>query len=208
MRKLLLSAVWVIAISVCPSLAAAHSNGSSSLTPEQVQVYADFIDSFTQTGFRVLLNRTFPLSLTVVAKDAECLQGIHLETVGKSGEGGHLLGPEVLRNHSIRIIGEQDESPVLKRQEKGAATVSTNSGGNGSGTLTDPGILALSGILFDTSHHFAVIKYVFLCGTHCNSGGILVLEKFENRWSVKGRPCDGSVFINATNPLSMGRPTP
>lgn len=202
MRKLLLSAVWVIAISVFPSLAAAHSNGSSSLTPEQVQVYADFIDSFSQTGFRVLLNRTFPLSLSVVAKDAACLQGVHLETAGKSGEGGHLLGPEVLRNHSIRIIGEQDESAILKQQEKGAAAVSTNSGGNGSGTPKNPGILALSGILFDTSHHFAVIKYAFLCGIHCNSGGILVLEKVENRWSVKRRPCDGSVFINATNPRS------
>jgi hypothetical protein len=202
MRKLLLYAVWVVPISVFASLAAAHSNGSSPLTPEQAQVYADFIDSFSQTGFKVLLNRTFPLSLSVVAKDAACLQGVHLEMVGKSGEGGHLLGPEVLRNHSIRTIGEQDEPALLKQQEKGADAASTNSDGNGSGTPKDPGILALSGILFDTSHHFAVIKYVFLCGTHCNSGGILVLEKVENRWSVKRRPCDGSVFINAANPRS------
>lgn len=202
MRKLVLSAVWVIAISVFPSLAAAHSNGSSSLTPEQVQVYADFIDSFSQTGFRVLLNRTFSLSLSVVAKDAACLQGVHLETVGKSGEGGHLLGPEVLRNHSIRIIREQDESAALKQQDTSSATRGTDSGRNGSGTPRDPGILALSEIIFDPTHQFAVIKYVFLCGPHCNSGAILVLEKVGDRWSAKRRPCNGSVFVNVANPRS------
>jgi len=198
MSKQLLSAVLIFSISAFPSLAAAQSNGSSSLTPEQVQVYADFIDAFSKTAFRVLLSRTFPLRLSGVAKDAACLQGIHLEPEGRSSDRGHLLSREILRNHSIRMIDEQEESAALKQRRKGADTVSAN----GSGTPKDPGILTLSEILFDTSHHFAVIKYALLCGPRCNSGAILVLEKVENRWSLGRRPCESSVFMNATNPRS------
>ena len=201
MRKLLMSAVEIMAISVFLRPAAAQPN-TSSLSSEQVQVYADFIDSFSRTNFKLLSSKTFPLNLSVVAKDAVCLQGVHLEAAGKSAEAAHSLGPEVLRNRSIRIIGEQDESTALKQQDKTGASGRTDSHGDGSGTPRDPGILALSEIIFDTTHHFAVIKYVFLCGPHCNSGAILVLEKVGNRWSARRRPCNGSVFVNGANPRS------
>lgn len=172
------------------------------LGSEQVQVYADFIDYFGRTGFKLLSNKTFPLNLSIVAKDAVCLQGIHLEAKGKSGEIVHSLGPEVLRDHPIRIIGEQDELAALKQRDKSGATGRTDSGGDSSDIPSDPGILALSEIIFDTTHQFAVLKYTFLCGVHCNSGGILVLQKVGDRWSAKRRPCNGSVFINSADPRS------
>jgi hypothetical protein len=201
MRNLLMSVVEIMAVSVFLLPAAAQPN-SSSLSSERAQVYADFIDSFSRTSFKLLSNRTFPLDLSVVANDAVCLQGVHLEATGKSAEAAHSLGPEVLRNHSIRIISEQDELTALKQRDKTRASGTADSDGDGSGTPRDPGILALSEITFDTTHHFAVIKYVFLCGPHCNSGAILVLEKVGNRWSARRRPCDGSAFVNGENPRS------
>ena len=200
MKKLLVS-VGIAALSVFLWPDAAQPN-TSSLSSEQVQVYADLIDSFGRTGFKLLSNTTFPLNLSVVATNAVCLQGIRLEAMVKSAEAAHLLGPEVLRNHSIRIVGDKDESTALKKKDKTRAYGRTNSDPDDSGTSKDPGILALSEIIFDTTHNFAVIKYVFLCGSHCNSGAILVLEKVGNRWSARRRPCDGSVFVNGANPRS------
>ena len=53
----------------------------------------------------------------------------------------------------------------------------------------------------DTSemHHFAVLKYVFLCGSRCNSAAILVLEKVDPQWTTQNRrPC--SFAMNRDNP--------
>jgi hypothetical protein len=169
--------IAVVSLAAFLSPVAAHRNGSS-LSSERVQVYADLIDSFTRTGLKLLSSKTFPLNLSVVANDAVCLQGVHLESTDESAEATHLLGAEVLRGRSIRIISKEDESAALKQQQnKDGATSRTNSSGNGSTKPTDPGILALSEIIFDTTHQFAVIKYVFPCGPHCNSGAIVVLEK-------------------------------
>jgi hypothetical protein len=51
----------------------------------------------------------------------------------------------------------------------------------------DPGTLARSEITFDKSHHFVVLKYVFLCGSRCNSPAILVLEKAGPQWTTQNR---------------------
>jgi hypothetical protein len=75
--------IAVVSLAAFLSPVAAHRNGSS-LSSERVQVYADLIDSFTRTGFKLLSSKTFPLNLSVVANDAVCLQGVHLESTDES----------------------------------------------------------------------------------------------------------------------------
>ena len=68
-----------------------------------------------------------------------------------------------------------------------------------SGMPKDPGVLALSEIVFDESHRFAVLKSVFLCGTHCSAATILVMEKVGSGWTgTTRRPC--SFAVNRENP--------
>jgi isochorismate hydrolase len=53
----------------------------------------------------------------------------------------------------------------------------------------------------DTSEmrHFAALKYVFLCGSRCNSAAIRVLEKVDTQWTTQNRrPC--SFAMNRDNP--------
>jgi hypothetical protein len=63
----------------------------------------------------------------------------------------------------------------------------------------DPGILTLSEITVDQSHHFAVLKYAFLCGSLCNSAGILVLEEEGPQWTTQIRR-PRSFAMNRDNP--------
>jgi hypothetical protein len=186
-------------IAWCGSRAAASQDGKVSLTLEQAQVYGDFIESLSKTNFKYIENRTFPLDLSGIGKDAACLRGLQLQEAKESSKAVHSLGPEVLRGHSIRLVGEQEESAILKQRDAEVAAHGANSMMDDSGMIKDPGVLALSEIAFDKSHRFAVLKYVFLCGSDCNSGATLVLEKVGPRWTgTTRRPC--SFAVNRASP--------
>lgn len=202
--KLVVFAIGLAGLVSCRSSADALRVGEGSPSSERLQVYGDFVELFSKTNFKVLSDRTFPLDLSGIGKDAPCLRGIELEgTELSTDKMVHSLGPEVLRGHSIRIIGEQEESAILKQRDAGLAAHGADFPKDTSGMTKDPGVLALSEIAFDKSHHFAVLKYVFLCGSHCNSGAVLVLEKVGSRWSATDairRTC--SIMVNSSKPRS------
>lgn len=46
------------------------------------------------------------------------------------------------------------------------------------------GLFKLSEIIFDKTHHHAIVSYSFVCGMLCGDGGVLVLEKHGDKWTV------------------------
>jgi hypothetical protein len=167
-------------------------------TVEQSQVYGDFIESLNKTHFKFLSNKTFPLDLSSIGKNVACLRGIQLERPDESRSAIHSLGLEVLRGLPVRLVDAQQELAILKERDASTAEHGLGAAEDASGMIKDPGVLALSDIAFDTNHHFAVLKYVFLCGSHCNSGSILVLEKTSSGWTETRRPC--TFAVNRTDP--------
>jgi hypothetical protein len=197
--KFLLLGTGLTILTLCRSWASAPLPDKAPLTSEQSQVYGDFIQSFANMNFKLLSNKTFALDLSSVGKDASCLQGIQFEAEQESNKATHLLSSEVLRGRSIHIVAAQEESTILKQRDAENAANGTESTRDALGATKDLGVLALSEIVFDKSHHFAVLKYVFLCGSHCNSGAILVLEKAGSQWIASTRrPC--SFAVNRDNP--------
>jgi hypothetical protein len=179
--------------------ASASQPDKTPLTSEQLQVYGDFIESLSKMNFKFLSNRTYPLDLSSLSKDAPCLQGIQFEDTAGPFKAVHSLDAEVLRRNSLHIVGEREESAILKRRDADSAVHATDSAKDTSGMTKDPGVLTFSEIVFDKSHHFAVLKYVFLCGSHCNSGAILVFEKVGSKWTGSTRhPCN--FVLNQDNP--------
>ena len=169
------------------SFAGAPQSNKAPLNAKQLQVYRDFIDSFSETNFKSLSDRTFLLDLSALEKDAPCLQGIQLEETKESSNAIHQLEPELLRGHLIHLVDPEQELAILKNRDVDVAARGSDSTVEASGMIKDPGVLALSEIAFDKSGNFAVLKYVFLCGLRCNSGAILVLEKVGSQWSGKTR---------------------
>jgi hypothetical protein len=185
--QLLMIIVGFAGLVSCQSFAGTPQSSKAVLTPEELQVYGDFIDSFSKTNFKFLSDKTFPLDLSGFGKDAPCLQGIQLEEANDSVNATHQLVPEVLRGHAIHFADAQEEVVILKWRDADVAAHGSESAMDTSGMTRDPGVLALSEIVFNKSHDFAILKYVFLCGSHCNSGAILALEKVGSRWSGKTR---------------------
>jgi hypothetical protein len=59
----------------------------------------------------------------------------------------------------------------------------------------DLNFLVLSEIVFDVKHQFALLKYLVVCGHHCDSGATLIMEKIDGHWAASSRrPC--AMFVN------------
>jgi hypothetical protein len=171
------------------------------LISEQLQVYGDFVESMSKANFALLSKETFSLDLTKLDKDAACLRGLDLEKPEAAREGRHSLEPQVLRVKSIRFVDAQEEAAILKQRDAQMAAQAKTPTGDSTDLKSDLGILALSEVVFDRTHHFAILKYIFLCGSHCNSGAILVLEKVDSKWvGTTRRPC--SFVPTQDNPRS------
>lgn len=201
-RRLLVAAVISLAAltSYQSWAGSAQSSTAEPPTEGQSKVYSDFIQSFSKTNFRFLSNKTFPLNLSEIGEDAACLNGVELEAAAGSKVAAHSLGRDLVRNPSIQLVGRQEESAILKQRDAETAG-ENNPKADGTAAKTDPGVLALSEIVFDKTHRFAVLKYVFLCGSRCNSGAVLVLEKVGTHWTAKTRrPCQ--FLVNRENPRS------
>lgn len=183
---LILCGTGLFGLITCPSWAAPQGLSKTSSTAEELQVYGDFVESMTKAHFSFLSDRTFPLDLSDLPKDSACLRGVRLEGAEAAGRGNHVLGPQVLRSTTIRLVNAEQESAILRQRDADGV----NSQRDASGMMADLGVLALSEIVFDETHHFAVMRYAFICGSHCNSGAILVLEKVGSRWTATTRrPC-------------------
>jgi len=197
LRVLLLLNFGLLLLASCKS-GASTPRSQESLTSEQSQVYSDFLERFSKLHFTSLSNRTFPFDLSTVAKDAPCLHDLQFEGAREASKIVHSLTPNVLRGRSIPLVSAQEESEILKQRDAKKATQSTDSPIDGSDARKDLGILALSEVIFDKSHSYAVLRYVLLCGSRCNSGAILVLEKVGSQWTPIRHAC--SVTMNQDEP--------
>jgi hypothetical protein len=199
LRKFLLLGSALLSLAPGRSWAGVPEFNRAPLTAERLQVYADFMNPFLDKAkFKFLANRTFPLDLSSLPKDAFCLHDLQHEGAEESSTSYHLLRPEVLRGRSIQLVDAEQESAILKQRDADVAAHGTASMMDSSGMLKDLGVLALSEIVFDKTHHFAVLKYVFLEGAHVNSSAIVVLEEVNGHWvETTARTC--SAAINEEN---------
>ena len=53
----------------------------------------------------------------------------------------------------------------------------------------EAGVLTLSEIIFDPTHHFAAFSYGFRCGALCGNGGTEVYELKNGKWARSKRFC-------------------
>jgi hypothetical protein len=197
---LLLLNVGLVTLASCKS-GASTPTSEESLTSEQSQVYSDFLERFGRLNFTSLSNQTFSFNLSSVPKDAPCLQDLQFEEARKSSGGVHSLTSNVLRGRSIPLVSAQEESEILKQRDAKKTTQSTKSKTDVSNAPIDLGILALSEVIFDKSHHYAVLRYAFLCGSRCNSGAVIVLEKVGSQWTPMRRACSATMNQDQPRPV-------
>lgn len=191
-RKTLFTPMLVLA--VLASACGAQTNraySSSPLTEEQLGVYRGFLDKFSALHIRNLSKVTLPLDFKGFPEARPCLTGIELENPSDAVKTAHAFGPEITSGRELNLVDPVEQTKLLKQRDTTSASQPTRAvqGGN------DLNFLVFSEIAFDTKHTVAVVKYLLVCGEHCDSGATLVMEKIDGRWTTSSRrPC--ATFVN------------
>jgi hypothetical protein len=174
---------------------------NTPLSPDQQQVYADFVESMSASKrFRIVSATTYPFDISVLDKNAPCLKDLELQDPQDSQKIIHQLDPEILRKNPVRLVNADEEAEILRRKDAEAAAHPNAK--DASIDDVDPGVLELSEIVFDKSRHFAVLKLVYRVGSRSsNIVAILVLEKVDSHWvGTTRRPCKWSMNSAQTWP--------
>lgn len=164
---------------------------SSPLTDEQLNVYGGFLDKFVGLHIKNLSSFTMPLDFNGFPKGRPCLSGMELENSPDVLNTSHTFGPEITKGRELNLVDPVEQTELLKQRDMASANQPKRAGQSGD----DLNFLILSEIAFDTTHRFAVVKYLRVCGEHCDSGATLVMEKVDGHWTTSSRrPC--AMFVN------------
>jgi hypothetical protein len=164
---------------------------SPPLTEEQLSVYRGFLDKFGSLHIKNLSQVTLPLDFNGFPQGRPCLTGIELENSSDALKTAHVFGPEITKGREIKLVDPLEQTKLLKQRD----TASANQPKQVAQTGDDLNFLIFSEIAFDMKHRFAVVKYLLVCGEHCDSGATLVMEKVDGRWTTSSRrPC--AQFVN------------
>jgi len=191
-RKTIFTPTLVLA--VLASACGAQTNraySTSPLTEEQLGVYRGFLNKFSALQIRNLSRITLPLDFNGFPEGRPCLTGIELENPAEALKTAHAFGPEITSGRALNLVDPVEQTKLLKQRD----TISANQQTRAAQSGNDLNFLVFSEIAFDTKHKFAVVKYLLVCGEHCDSGATLVMEKIDGRWTTSSRrPC--ATFVN------------
>jgi len=190
-RRVLAIAALVIFAASCSSQTK-PTYSASPLTEDQLDVYRGFLDKLGPAlHIRNLANATIPFDFKGFPEGRPCLNGIELENLSEPLQATHTFGPEITKGRELNLV-ERHEQLKLFRKVEGNPENQTGKAALDKDSLN---FVIFSEIVFDTKHQFAVLKYILVCGEHCDSGGTLVMEKVDGRWTLKPRVAC-AMFVN------------
>jgi hypothetical protein len=165
----------------------------SPLTEDQFAVYTSFFDNFSSLHVKNLANRTARLDLSDVKESNPCLQGVELENLPDSRRTTHPFSTEITKGRELRLVDAFQQAKIMEQEEKSDTAQTGSSKHDGTKPVQASSFLVLSEIAFDKTQQYAVLNYVFVCGTHCKTSQTFVMERVGPQWKVKGRPCTMTV---------------
>lgn len=161
-----------------------------SFSEEQLSVYRGFLEKSGALHFKNLSKITLPLNFDGFPEGRPCLAGIELENLPAALKPVHVFRPEIMKGMDLTLVDPLEQTRLLDERAK-----SSNQPKQTAQSRDDLNFLVFSEIAFDTKHQFAVLKYLVICGKHCDSGATLVMEKIGDHWTASSkRPC--ATFVN------------
>lgn len=161
---------------------AASNEAHAELTEEQRAVYGAFLDAISSAGFRNLTSTTILFDSSELGAENPCLRRIP-DANFSSASSVHVVDSGLVKGRNMRIVLPQQQYALKESGDRVRAQTTDPQ------TLTANGFLQLSEVSFDKTHRFALVKYNFVCGVHCLTSQVYLMEKTDNQWRINGRPC-------------------
>ena len=167
-----------ISLAVGSSAQSRPDRAALPLDEERLNVYRAYLDVLGPAlHVKHLANRTAPLDFKGFPETRPCLKGIELENLSEETHG---FSPEITKGRALNLVDRREQLKLIPR---------------GAGPKAELNFLIFSEIVFDKTHQFAVLRYLLICGDHCDSGATRVMEKVDGHWTVSSRVvCAG--FVN------------
>ena len=161
------------------------------LSDERAAVYHAFLGKFSFLHVTNLATVTVPFDFKGFPENRPCLQGMELENVSGAMRTAHTFGSDFVRGTDMKLVNPLDQAKLFE----GKKPISNAQREDATKDLDSKlSFHVLSEIVFDTRHHFAVLKHLVICGQKCVSGETLVMERVSDKWVVSSRrPC--AMFI-------------
>ncbi|MGB7190072.1 MAG: hypothetical protein WBD10_08050 [Acidobacteriaceae bacterium] len=155
----------------------------TALTADQVAIYRTFLSSYN-TGLDAQINVADMTSEFM--PDPNDFKGC-LKEFGPStaSEDVHRFSTEFSGLRKLRLI----DPNTHKIADPGIAIRQGVSVNDAVKAGFEAGVLTLSEIIFDPTHHYAAFSYSFHCGSLCGNGGTVVYELKDGKWVKSKRFC-------------------
>jgi hypothetical protein len=156
-------------------------------------VYQGFLDKLgAPLHIKNLASLTVPFDFKGFPEGRPCLKGIELGNLPEALQSTHEFGPEILKGRELNLVDRHKQLRLFRNRDAGSAKQATQ---NATGAKDDVNFVIFSEIAFDSKHQFAVLKYILVCGEHCDSGATLVMEIVGGRWAPRrGLVCAGFFY--------------
>ena len=166
------------------------------LTEEQLNVYRGWLDGLQPPlHIKNIANLTVPFDFKGFPEGRPCLKGIELENLSEALLSTHEFGPEILKGRELNLVDRHRQLQLFQKRDAGSANQPKQATQNATEAKDDVNFVIFSEIAFDTKHQFAVLKFILVCGEHCDTGATRVMEKVGGRWAPRrGLVCAG--FFN------------
>ena len=125
--------------------------------------------------------------------NCECMKGIDLDDLSGAANSFHVLPSAVLPSKGTKLVDSRDQAAIVRQNDLGGTTRARKVTEDTVKEVFASGLFSMSEIVFDKTHHYAIVSYAFLCGSLCGNGAGLVLEKDGNEWKITSRQCGGWV---------------
>ena len=171
-------------------------HGPSSLTEEKSDVYRSFLDQFGPLlHVKTVANVTAPFDFKGFPEGRPCLKGIELESPSEYLRTTHQFGAEIAKGRDLNLVDRHEQLQLFRKRDEASGNRPKDAAQGDAEAKNGLNFFIFSEIAFDTRHQFAVLKYILVCGEHCDSGATLVMEKVGGRWTAEPRfAC--ALFVN------------
>jgi len=166
---------------------------ATPLSADQIAVYRAFLTNYTAGSKRTLnvanITETFEPDTDSMLSSGNrrdsCLSQfpakVHATEV-------HLL-PDSVTTTQVRLV----DPTKHKLADPGDAIQTPSDVDSAVDAGLAAGLMTLSEVVFDTQHHRAAFSYSFVCGRLCGTGGIVIYNLQNGRWTRSSRRCGGWV---------------
>jgi hypothetical protein len=174
------------------------ANRPRSPTEEQLNVYRSWLDLIgVQLHIKNLANVTVPFDFKGFPPGRPCLKGIELESPPEYLRTTHQFWPEIVKGRELNLVDRHEQLQLFRKRDEASRNPPNQAAQAGAETKNDLEFVIFSEIAFDTRHQVAVLKYILVCGEHCDSGATRVMEKVDGRWTAKPRLVCAGFFNNS-----------